>query len=103
MPYNKLKAAQKLARGSSGRHPVPNFTVATGAAINTNVPVTGIRRGIDELVSVLILELPTSAAAFTVTDVTAEASITSDGNIQTTATSSATKQVLVIWYHVFTP
>lgn len=103
MPFNALKIAQKLARNSSARHPVPQVSVAAGAAINTNIAITGVRRGLDELVAVLQVEPDNGASGTMLTDRTAEASVTSNGNIQLTTTNTTGKQLLVIWYHVQTP
>lgn len=81
----------KLAARASGRPRELKFTIASGAGANTNIAISGIKRN-SLLVSVI--EIPASAA---VVDRTATTSITSDGNIQCTASTSG-NQVLVVWY-----
>ena len=66
-------------------------TLVTGAAADTNIAIAGIRRR-DMLLSVI--EHPASAA---LVDRTATTSITSDGNIQCTA-STAGNQLVVWWW-----
>jgi hypothetical protein len=65
--------------------------VVAGAAANTNIAVTGIKRG-DYVLSVI--EVPASAA---LVDRTSTVSITSDGNIQSTAATTG-NQLLVFWW-----
>lgn len=81
----------KLAARASGRPRELKFTIASGAGANTNIAISGIKRN-SLLVSVI--EIPASAA---VVDRTATTSVTSDGNIQCTASTSG-NQVLVVWY-----
>lgn len=83
---------KRLARNRAGRDPELCFTVVAGAGANTNIAVSGAKVGRDQLVSVL--EIPTSAS---IVDRTAATSITSDGNIQCTSSTSG-NQVLVVWY-----
>lgn len=68
-----------------------SLSVVTGAAANTNIPVTGILLE-DTIIKVVLVDF----VGATVTEVAA--TITSNGNIQTTATSAA-KALLVYWYN----
>lgn len=79
------------ASRSAGIPPTQKTTLVTGANANTNIAVAGIKKGQDALVSVI--EVPASAA---LVDRTAACSITSDGNIQCTA-STAGNQLIVFW------
>lgn len=60
-----------------------------GAAANTDIPLTGIKKK-----DLLVAVLDTSFA-----DQTANASINSDGNVRVSVSTSAT-QLLVIWWSV---
>jgi sugar (pentulose or hexulose) kinase len=82
---------KKLAANVAGKPRELKFTVASGDGANTNIAISGIKRN-SLLVSVI--EIPTAAV---VVDRTAATSITSDGNIQCTASTSG-NQVLVVWY-----
>tara|TARA_R100000654_G_scaffold2744_6_gene10025 strand:- start:1549 stop:1812 length:264 start_codon:yes stop_codon:yes gene_type:complete len=65
--------------------------LTTGAAADTNIAVAGIKKG-DHLI--IVLESHTTSAILT--DRTAQASVTSDGNIQISV-STATDKILVFW------
>jgi hypothetical protein len=65
--------------------------IATGAAVNTNIGVTGIAVE-DSLVFVGRINGNSSD------DLSDEASITSAGNIQTTTTATSSGRLLVIWF-----
>ena len=66
--------------------------VVTGDAATTDIPIAGIKTT-DELYSVIEHDA-TSALP---TDHTAEASITSDGNIQLSTTDTSTDTLIVEW------
>jgi hypothetical protein len=80
------------AANASGNPPQLKVAVVAGAGANTNIAIAGLVKGQDALLSVL--EVPASAA---LVDRTATTSITSDGNIQCTA-STAGNQLLVVYY-----
>jgi hypothetical protein len=65
--------------------------LVTGAGANTNIAVTGIKKG-DHLI--IVLESAVTSAILN--DRTAQASITSDGNIQISVTTASDK-ILVFW------
>lgn len=67
------------------------FPVA-GDTATTNIPVTGILTT-DTLISVIEVTVTTAALV----DRTAEASITSDGNIQLSTTDTTSDFLLVTW------
>lgn len=72
---------------------------ATGVAANTNMTITGIKKG-DIIVSMLNLAAPAEASGGAVfADVTSTAKITAANTVQnTSATNGATsRQILVIW------
>lgn len=92
MPKGSLR---RLARNAAGRSPELCFSVVAGAGANTNIAISGIKAGRDQLVSVL--EIPASTT--TLVDRTAATSITSDGNIQCTSSTSG-NGVLVVYYKV---
>ena len=78
-----------------------NTTVVSGAATDTDIAVSGIETG-DALVGVLKLDFTlTEGTPNTKTwdaeDMLSEASITSDGNIQLSATDSTGSVLVVIW------
>jgi hypothetical protein len=81
---------ERLASRAGGRPAIPRVSLVAGAAANTNIAIAGIKRS-DLLLAVI--ELPASAAA---TDRSSTASITSDGNIQSTAVTTG-NQLLVHW------
>jgi len=90
----------KLARRVAGNPAELCVNVVSGAGSATNIAISGIERN-DLLVSVLELQPPTAASGNAVKgDRTAEASITSSGNIQLSTTSTTGNQLLVIWYKV---
>ena len=67
-------------------------TLVVGAAADTNIAVAGI--GVDDtIVSVL------HNTAGVLVDVTAEASITSAGNIQLADTDTTGDQLIVLWFN----
>lgn len=81
-------------------------TVVDGAAAATNIAITGIKTD-DKLVAVMKLDFTLAEGTpntrdWTQADLTSEASITSDGNIQlsTTATTGA---ILLVFYLDLTP
>lgn len=71
------------------------FTQAAGAAALRNIRVPGITTS-DVLLAVLELAVTSGVP----TDRTSEASISSNGNIQLSTTSTATDQLIVIWQDV---
>lgn len=73
--------------------------VAAGAAINTNIAITGIATT-DKLVAVLQVEPDNGATGTMLTSRTSETSITSAGNIQLTTTNTTGKQLLVLWLDI---
>lgn len=81
-----------FAARNSGKPPVQRFTVIAGQNINTDIAVAGITLD-DTLLSVLAFK----DQATVVTDVTGEASITTDGNIQVITTNLATFFLVVVW------
>lgn len=81
-----------LAARAAGKPAVLKQVIVAGAAADTNIAITGIKKNEDQLVSVI--EVPASAA---LVDRTATTSITSDGNIQCTA-STAGNQLIVTYY-----
>jgi hypothetical protein len=86
---------RKLAARATGRPLIPNFTVVAGAAVNTNIALTGAK-GEDVLLAVLRFDV--NAGNFAdVSDVVAETAITSDGNVQLTTTDTTGDKLLVIW------
>lgn len=72
-------------------------TVVTGQNINTNIAVSGIVKGEDTLLRVIAID-GDGTLAVSVLDVTSEASITSDGNIQVTTTNLAAYRLIVEWW-----
>jgi len=63
----------------------------TGAAADTNIPITGIKKG-DHLI--IVLESAVTSALLT--DRTAQTTITEDGVIQISVTTASDK-ILVFW------
>lgn len=92
MPKGNLT---RLARNFAGRTPELCFAVASGAGANSDITVTGVKLGRDQLVSVI--EVPASTT--TLVDRTAASSITADDTIQCTSSTSG-NQVLVVYYHL---
>ena len=86
MAFHKSAAQDHAIRELQGKA----TTVVAGAGADTDIAVAGITVA-DTLGSVLM------NAAGTLSDVSADASITSDGNIQLTS-SSAGNQLVVEWY-----
>lgn len=84
----------RSAANAAGRPYVREVDVGTGAAKETNIAVPGIRRGIDIIDSVIFFP---KAAEPLPSDLTSEASITSDGNIQLSTTATTNGRVLVYW------
>jgi len=67
-----------------------DVVVVNGAAADTNIAVAGITTG-DEIVSVIMFDTGVPSV------VTAEASITSNGNIQLDTTDSTGNKLVVTW------
>ena len=92
---------RKLAKSVAGRPDELMFTPATGAAANSNVAVTAIS-GVPSA-DITGVQITAKDALLAVIDMTTwadlvhEASVTSTGNIQTSSTSTAGHNVLVIW------
>jgi len=70
--------------------------VVAGAAINTNIAITGIAV-VDKIVGVTRLDRDATAANINISDVTSETSITSAGNIQLTTTDTTGDSLLVTY------
>jgi hypothetical protein len=87
-------ATDRSAARSAGRPNLPKVSVGTGAAANANIAVTGIRKGTD--VVDVVLFFPKAAEPLP-TDVSSEASITSDGNIQLSTTNTTSGKLVVFW------
>lgn len=66
-------------------------SVVNGTTAVTNIPVTGIKTT-DTLQSVVMFAAGVPSA------VTAEASITSDGNVQLSTTNSTGNQLVICWW-----
>ena len=92
MPKDTKKLQQAASR-AAGKIGIPNLVVVAGAAANTNIPVSGLKRR-DALVAAI--EVPAAAA---LVDRTSATSITSDGNIQCTAATTG-NQLLVSYVSV---
>lgn len=96
---------KKLAARFAGRPDELMFTAVAGAAINTNIAVTGATAngqtasiGLkDGLLAVLEFQDTAGATQGLVADRVNEASITSAGNIQLTTTNTTGHGLLVIW------
>ncbi len=83
---------------------VLKFTVVNGAAAGNNIAVAGIKTG-DRLVSVVKLDFTLSEGTpntrtWEASDLTSEASIPSDGNIQLSTTNTTGEVLLVLWLDV---
>jgi hypothetical protein len=76
------------------------LSVVAGAAINTNMAVTGIAVE-DQILAAWAVQPPTATSGNTfATDLFAEINITSAGNVQCTTTNTTGNQVLVLWNDV---
>lgn len=101
-----LESNSQLGKGGAGFHGTGTGTAAAmlkelqgltrtlvdGAAADTNIPITGIAAE-DTLVSVIEWN------AGVPTDRTADASITSAGNIQLSTTNSTGNKLDVLWFN----
>lgn len=87
-----LEKRRVLGPRYGGKSPVLMQAQVTGAAADTNIPVAGIKLG--DLLDSVVEHDATSALP---TDHTANAKITSDGNIQVSVTT-ATDPLTVRWY-----
>ena len=96
--YDLEVAVADLQEGS-GAGQTLTVAVVAGAAADTNIAITGIETE-DSLVSVLRLNKDATAANIDITDVTAEADITSAGNIQLTDTVTTGDTLIVHYYKV---
>ena len=67
-------------------------SAAAGAAVDTNIAVTGIALD-DTLVAVIEIDIAGDAVAIR----TAEAAITSAGNIQLDTTNTTASHLLILW------
>lgn len=72
--------------------------VVVGAAVDTNIPISGIATD-DTILLVMRLNRDATAANIDISDVTSEASITSAGNIQLTTTDTTGDSLLVFWFN----
>lgn len=82
---------------AAGRPETPKVSVVNGAAANTNIAISGISLH-DRLIEVVEYQPPTAGSGSTIVgDRTAEASITSAGNIQLSTTDTTGNQLLVRW------
>lgn len=69
----------------------------TGAAINTNIAITGIKTTAT-IIGAVEIQPPTAGSGNTMkTNLKAEISVTSAGNVQCTTTNTTGNQVLVIY------
>lgn len=68
------------------------ISIGVGALPNTNIPITGINT-VDTLITVI--QHPGAAL---MVDRTAQASITSTGNIQLSTTNTTGDNILVFWF-----
>jgi hypothetical protein len=84
----------RSAANAQGRPFKSERSIGVGAATNTNIAITGIRIGTDLLDTVIFFP---KAAEPLPSVLTAEASITSDGNIQCTTTTTTNGRLLVFW------
>ena len=80
------------------------FTVVNGAAANTNIAVSGINTQ-DKLMAVVKLDFTLTEGApntrtWEASDLTSEASITSNGNIQLSTTNTTAEILLVFWIDI---
>lgn len=95
MPGANLK---KFRHRITGRGLEIKSALVTGGATATNLACAGIKRG-DQVFLALVLEgsatLSASGAAIAI--ITSEASITTDGQIQFSTTTTTNEKVLVQW------
>lgn len=95
MPKGNIR---KFASRMGGRMPDLSQVVVAGAGANTNIAIAGIKTS-DQIVSVLRFLDPGVTTTAAVVDHTAQASITSDGNLQVTvATNTNANDRLVVTY-----
>lgn len=90
----KRKRSQLAGRGWALR-----CGFATGVAANTNMTITGIKKG-DEIVAMLNLAgVAEASGGMVFADVTATAKITAANTVQNTAATNgaAGRQILVFW------
>lgn len=73
------------------------FTVVAGAGAATNIAVAGIATE-DTLVAVIRLDRDATAANINMSNLIAEASITSAGNIQNSTTVTTGDALMVVWF-----
>jgi hypothetical protein len=85
-PRNLVTAGSTVLRTAS----------AAGAAAATNIAITGIKTS-DALAGVFLLNRDATAANINIGSVLSEASITSDGNIQLSTSTSTGDTLLVFW------
>lgn len=91
-----LGAFEKLRDALGGSGIEFKVKVVAGAAINTNIAISGIRKDA-ELLAVLQVEPDNGVTGTMLTDRASEASVTSAGNIQLTTTNTTGKQLLVVY------
>lgn len=73
------------------------FGFANGAAINTNITITGIKPG-DRVVAALDVQPPTAGSGQMIkTNLLAEIKITAKDTVQFTTTTTTGDQVWVLW------
>lgn len=99
MPTEDGVTSRKAAAVAAGKPWRLRISVLAGAANDVNIPITGIQRGVDQIVAAFISQ-PASGDGAGFDEVTDELNITSDGNVQLDTTSGTGKQLLVIWYDV---
>lgn len=87
---------KRSASRAAGKPVIPTFTVVAGAAINTNIAVTGIKRE-DGLLAILDFQDTAGATQCILANRVAETSVTSDGNIQLTTTNTTGHGLLVVY------
>jgi len=87
----------RRAATAAGRPFEAKYSVVAGAAINTNIAISGIVPGSDQIQAVIRLDRDATAANIDIADVTSETNITSRGNIQLTTTNTTGDRLLVIW------
>jgi CRP-like cAMP-binding protein len=87
--FSRLRAA------IVGRGVEIKSALVAGAAANTNIAIAGIRKNGAELLMVIRLEGSGTYAA--PVDLIGETAVTSDGNIQTSATATTGDHLLVLY------
>ena len=80
------------------------FTVVSGANSSTNIAISGINT-LDKIVAVVKLDFTLSEGTpntrtWDASDLTSEASITSNGNIQLSTTNTSNEILLVFWIDI---